>query len=36
MIIADIKSEVSTLSVPDISASLSLLSEFKKTDEATE
>ena len=36
MIIADIKSEVSTLSVPDISASLSLLSEFKKMDEATE
>jgi len=36
IIIADIKSEVSTLSVPDISASLSLLSEFKKMDEATE
>tara|TARA_B100001057_G_scaffold133496_1_gene132885 strand:+ start:409 stop:1446 length:1038 start_codon:yes stop_codon:yes gene_type:complete len=36
MIIADIKSEVSTLSAPDISASLSLLSEFKKMDEATE
>ena len=36
IIIADIKSEVSTLSVPDISASLSLLSEFKKMDEAAE
>ena len=35
-IIADIKSEASSLSVPDISGSLSLLSQFKKMDEVTE
>ena len=36
LIIDDIKSEVSTLSVPNISGSLNLLSKFKKIDEATE